>query len=91
MSKRRKWNWKDETNRQGVVTSSELHVGKLRIMVHHYMGFDPNQWFVTCFDLRIERHELGSPATKIEDAKSMAVEFITKHVDGLHKALHAFD
>jgi hypothetical protein len=46
----------------------EYRTPNLRIMVHGYIGMPDNAWFLTCYDLRIERMPLA--ATDAETAKA---------------------
>ena len=58
--------------------SLDFHGQHLRVTVHHYVGCG-KAFFVTCYELRIERHQLK--ATEIEDAKVEAITFCRRQAD----------
>jgi hypothetical protein len=86
MKRKYKWKWKDDPSK-----GAELHVGGLRLLVHHYIGYAADQWFGTCFDLCLERIELGEPGLSLDEAKEKWLKHVTAHVDKLHQLLHGHD
>jgi hypothetical protein len=58
-----------------------------RVTVHNYIGHDPNEWFVTCHDLGIEKVDLKSET--IEEAKVEALQLVLKRAQRAVEALQA--
>ena len=59
----------------------EYNTPTLRVIVHHYHGMPPETWFLTCYDLRIERKKLK--ATEDTLAKVEALAMMREHVRNL--------
>ena len=78
--------WKADT-RHGVVTGWQAQVGPLRIDLHTYVG-DPTGAYVSCHDLRIDRHRLGDmPIGDV--AKGLAFAHVRKVAEEIWKAVEA--
>ena len=58
--------------------------GDLGISVHRYVH-KPGKWFLSCYDLNINRYRLDSE--DIEDAKSEAIEHIRARLEECLRAL----
>ena len=54
--------------------SWEIKFGDLRILVHHYVGYPPETWLVTCDAVRIGPKVLVS--TSVDDAKREAFDMV---------------
>jgi hypothetical protein len=68
--------WKDTTSYSRSDTDRTpcewtLSVGLLKIVVHHYMHYPPDMWFVTCPKVGLERQRLV--AKDIDKAKREAL------------------
>jgi hypothetical protein len=51
---------------------AELQTKSLRIIVHHYVGYPPESWFVTCHDLNVVIRALEDAKT-LDDAKVLGL------------------
>jgi len=73
--------WKDTTSyRQGERASTAkprswemITMSNLRVIVHRHID-DPYSWFLSCYDLRIEKLQLNSE--DIEEAKEEAIQIV---------------
>ena len=64
-----------------------IQFGDLEISVHHYVGYPPEMWLVTCHDVRIGPRGLKSK--DIEDAKNEAINVVRAVVNEWAAALNA--
>jgi hypothetical protein len=80
-----KWE-EDKDYRTGKVRGTEARVGPLRIVVHHYIGYPPERWFVSAHGLRdIDRRELQ--ARDLDAAKAEAIEVVRRWLTSALAAL----
>lgn len=92
MSYKRKhpWKWKDSGRLNSDVRDSELHIGPLRLIVHRRHGFDPTQWFGSCYELQMTDKALLAPGASLDSAKKEWLEQVAAHVAELYVLLHDY-
>lgn len=66
--------------------SSRLIVGAFRLMVHHYIGYPPEQFLASCHGV-FERKELKS--ITLDEAKTEAANLLCKHLKDALGALES--
>jgi hypothetical protein len=63
----------------------EAYTPTMRISVHRYMGEPKDAWFLTCYDLGVQRMPLKSKTTQAAQAEAMSA--IREHVRKLANEL----
>ncbi len=71
--------WNDGHRNDG----SELSLKHLRVAVHHHIGYPPDHWLVSCYDLGIRCRDLMSK--DLERAKLEALDVVETHIRQMHK------
>lgn len=74
--------WQKEL-REGKIAAMTLTVLRWRILVHHYVGYPPELWMVTCHPF-VDKKELQN--TDLEKACDEALRFVQERVQELYTA-----
>jgi len=56
-------------------TELTLDSGRLRVLVHHYVGYPPLQWLLTCYPPLFDKTSLGDKVN-LDEAQDKAVELV---------------
>jgi hypothetical protein len=76
--------WSQSDKDRSVPQEWTLNTGKLRIVVHHYMGCG-DVWFLTCYDIGVERFDLQITDTHL--AKAVAVKTVKAQLSSMSQSL----